>query len=111
MQGTGGLTMRVLGMISGTSADAIEVVACDIDGAPPTLSLTVMAARTAAIADLAAATDLLDRYVKRERIPAVVRRKAERLGNRSLLEIAQRGDTRAVADHVAEMFDLRRVQP
>lgn len=68
-------------------------------------------ARTAAIADLAAATDLLDRYVKRERIPAVVRRKAERLGNRSLLEIAQRGDTRAVADHVAEMFDLRRVQP
>lgn len=38
--------MRVLGMISGTSADAIEVVACDIGGAPPTLSLAVMAART-----------------------------------------------------------------
>ena len=49
MQGTDDLTMRVLGLISGTSADAIEVVACDIDGAPPTLSLTVMAARTEAI--------------------------------------------------------------
>lgn len=36
-------------MISGTSADAIEVVACQIDGAPPRLELTVLAARTAPI--------------------------------------------------------------
>jgi len=34
--------MRVMGMISGTSADAIEVVICDITGAPPRLELTVV---------------------------------------------------------------------
>ena len=38
--------MRVMGMISGTSADAIEVVVCDISGAPPRLGLTVLAARS-----------------------------------------------------------------
>lgn len=69
------------------------------------------AGRQAAIADLALATDLLDRYVKRERIAAVVRRPAPRLGNASLLEIAEQGETQVVADHVAEMFDLSRVQP
>ncbi len=69
------------------------------------------AARAEAIADLAAATDVLDRYVKRERIPAVVRRPAPNLGGDSLLEIASAGETRMVADSVAAMFNLRRVQP
>ncbi len=67
--------------------------------------------RSAQVSDLAAATDLLDRYLKRERIPAVVRRPAPALGGRSLLEIAESGDTRAVLDGVRETFDLRRVQP
>ena len=69
------------------------------------------AARAAAIADLASATDILDRHVKRERIPAVVRRRARALGNRSLLEMAESGETEAVAVAVRDMFDLRRVQP
>ena len=69
------------------------------------------AARSAAVADLSIATDLLDRYVKRERIPSVVRRPASNLGGRSLLDIAGDGDTGAVAEAVATMFDLRRVQP
>ncbi|HZJ48150.1 MAG TPA: hypothetical protein VFD97_03825, partial [Acidimicrobiia bacterium] len=59
--------------------------------------------RSAAIADLATATDLLDRYVKRERVPAVVRRAAPNLGGRSLLELATDGHTRRVADAVAAM--------
>jgi len=59
------------------------------------------AARAATVADLAAATDLLDRCVERERIPAVVRRSADYFGDQSLLEIAERGNTRAVVDHVA----------
>jgi hypothetical protein len=67
--------------------------------------------RAGAVADLATATDLLDRYVKRERIPAVVRRGAPALGGRSLVELAEAGDTAAVARAVSEMFDLRRVQP
>lgn len=69
------------------------------------------ASRSVAVADLATATDLLDRYVKRERIPAVVRRPAPLLGDLSLLEVAAGGDTRTVADAVGSMFDLRRIQP
>lgn len=69
------------------------------------------AMRSATVADLASATDLLDRYVKRERIPAVVRRPAEQFDGRSLLDIAEQGDTHAVLEHVAAMFDLRRTQP
>jgi hypothetical protein len=69
------------------------------------------AARSAAVADLAAATDLLDRYVRRERIPAVVRRSAPVLDGNSLLDLAAAGDTRTVAESVSAMFDLRRVQP
>jgi anhydro-N-acetylmuramic acid kinase len=38
--------MRVIGMISGTSADAIEAVLCQIDGAPPRLEVKVLAAST-----------------------------------------------------------------
>ena len=41
--------MRVVGMISGTSADAIEVVVCQISGAPPRLELSVLAARSVTI--------------------------------------------------------------
>lgn len=68
-------------------------------------------ARAEAVADLAATTDRLDRYVKRERIPAVVRRPAPILGDRSLLDLASDGETRKVAEAVEAMFDLRGVQP
>lgn len=67
--------------------------------------------RAQAIAALAAATELLDRHVKRERIPAVVRRPATNLGGVSLYEMALAGRHEDVRDAVAEMFDLRRVQP
>lgn len=63
------------------------------------------------MAALAAATELLDRHVKRERIPAVVRRPAANLGGTSLYEMALAGRHKDVRDAVAEMFDLRRVQP
>jgi hypothetical protein len=69
------------------------------------------AERTPQVADLAAATEILARYVKRERIPAVVRRAAPALGGRSLLELAQEGRSRDVLFHARSMFDLRRVQP
>ena len=67
--------------------------------------------RAEAIADLAAATDLLDRHVKRERIPAVVRREAPMLEGQSLLDLARDGRHREVREAVERMFDLRRVQP
>ena len=71
----------------------------------------VPADRMPALIDLSSATDLLDRRVKRERIPAVVRRPAANLGGRSLLELACAGRHTEVRDAVAASFDLRRIQP
>jgi hypothetical protein len=63
------------------------------------------------VARVAAITDLLDRYVKRERIPAVVRRRAPLLSDRSIIEMLIAGEHQEAADRVEMMFDLRRVQP
>ena len=67
--------------------------------------------RAAALADLATATDVLDRRVKRERIPAVVRRAASNLGGQSLYGLMSEGRHGEVRDAVVAMFDLSRVQP
>lgn len=56
-------------------------------------------------------TDLLDRYVKRERIPAVVRRPAPILGGRSIVESLEDGDYTGTEQQVRDTLDLRRVQP
>lgn len=75
-----------------------------LKGGPPT-------SRLPAIADLDAATAILERYLERDRIPAVVRRPAPFTNHRSLLEIAQGGDHAAVRTYAEQMFDLRHVQP
>ncbi|HEX6286751.1 MAG TPA: hypothetical protein VFZ80_04645 [Acidimicrobiia bacterium] len=56
-------------------------------------------------------TGLLDRYVKRERIAAVVRRRSENLGDRSIIECLEAGEYQQTASQVRATFDLRRVQP
>jgi hypothetical protein len=73
------------------------------DGAP--------AGRRDQVALLGQATDLLDQWVKRERIPAVVRRPVERLGGRSRLEVALAGELDVVRDELADTFDLTRIAP
>ena len=60
--------------------------------------------RAAAIAELSAATDLLVRHLRRERIAAVVRRPASALDDRSLLDLLGTGDTAAVLRACREMF-------
>ncbi len=75
------------------------------------LTRGIPASRVDAVADVATATDLLDHYVRRERIPAVVRRSADVLDGKSLLDVATDGDTATVLEAVSSMFDLRRVQP
>lgn len=56
-------------------------------------------------------TNILDRYVKRERIPAVVRRPAANVGGRSILELLEDAEYEVALDLIRSTFDLRRVQP
>jgi len=67
--------------------------------------------RSPALSDLESATDLLDRHLRRERIPAVVRRPADRLGGSSLLDLVFAGRHQEVREAVVTIFDLRRIQP
>ena len=53
---------------------------------------------------VAAATDLLVHHLKRERIPAVVRRPAEGLRGRSLLELLEHSDSAAILEACRRMF-------
>lgn len=66
--------------------------------------------RAQATADLAAASDLLVRYIKRERIPAVVRRAIPALDGVSLLDLLEQGRTGEVLKACRDMFDFERAQ-
>lgn len=66
--------------------------------------------RSEAVADLAAATDLLVHYLKRDRIPAVVRRPVARMSDRSLLDLLADGQTQVILATCREMFAFERSQ-
>jgi len=68
----------------------------------------VPADHVVAVADLKAATDLLERYLKRDRIPAVVRRPIRRLDGVSLLDLLGEGDTNRLLSACRDMFDFER---
>jgi predicted transcriptional regulator len=65
--------------------------------------------RVQAIGDLAAATDLLVRHLKRDRIPAVVRRPAAALDGQSLVGLLADFRAREVLDACRSMFDFESV--
>ena len=69
----------------------------------------VPAERAGLAADLAAATDLLVRYLKRDRIPAVVRKPIPALDGASLLDLLSRDGSAAVLEACRRMFDFHRV--
>lgn len=73
------------------------------DGAP--------AGRRDQVALLGQATDLLDQWIKREQIPAVVRRPVEQLDGRSRLDVALAGEFELLRDELADTFDLTRIAP
>lgn len=64
--------------------------------------------RLETVSRLSAATDLLIRNLKRDRIPAVVRRPGAAMGGESLLEMVKRGQSREVLDACRSMFDFGR---
>ena len=75
------------------------------------LSEGAPAGRRDQVALLGQATDLLDQWVKRERIPAVVRRPVERLEGRTRLDVALAGEFELLRDELADTFDLTRIAP
>ena len=70
----------------------------------------VPADHAVAVADMRAATDLLERYLKRDRIPAVVRRPIPKLDGVSLLDLLGQGDTNRLLSACRDMFDFERAQ-
>ena len=69
------------------------------------------AARRDQVELLGQATDLLDQWIKRERIPAVVRRPVDVLDGRSRLEVALAGEFGRLRDELRDTFDLARIAP
>ena len=66
--------------------------------------------RADVIADLAAATDLLVHYLKRDRIPGVVRRKFAAADDRSILGLLKAGESRSILRICREMLSFGRAQ-
>ena len=60
------------------------------------------------VSDIGAATDLLTRHLKRDRIPAVVRRGMERYGGHSLMDMLMDGDTEKILTICRSMFEFER---
>ena len=100
---------RVLDVWSLSKAEAGRMFGVSRQAVDKWLSRGVPEERRAPVADLQATTDLLVRYLKRDRVPAVVRRPADRLGGLSMLDLVRAGRTRELLDYTREMFDLRRV--
>ena len=74
------------------------------------LAQGVPAERADVIADLAAATDLLVHYLKRDRIPGVVRRSIATIDDRSLIDLLEAGDSQSMLRICREMFSFDRAQ-
>lgn len=91
-------------------SDAARVFGVTRQAISKWLSQGVPAERADGVALLAAATDLLVHHLKRERIPAVVRRPAAALGGRSLLELAERHRFRDLLSACRDMFAFAEAQ-
>ena len=65
--------------------------------------------RIEALSELQAATDLLVHYLRRDRIPVVVRRPIKALAGVSLADLLAHGDTHAMLAACREMFRFENV--
>lgn len=99
---------RVLSVWDLSQSDAARLFGVSRQAIGKWLRGGVPADRAVAVADLAAATDLLARYLRAERIPAVVRRPAAITGGRSVLDVAG-DDTATALAAVRAMFDFAAV--
>ena len=90
-----------LGVMFGVSRQAMSKWLSD---GPPSI-------RRDQVALLDQSTDLLDRWIKRDRIPAVVRRNVDSLDGRTRLDVALAGEFETLRDELVETFDASRVAP
>jgi predicted transcriptional regulator len=95
---------RVLAVWDLNQSEAAELFGVSRQAVAKWRSTGVPAGRVEALSDLAAATDQLVRHLKRDRIPAVVRRPSARLDGASLLELVAAGRTREVLEACRAMF-------
>lgn len=100
---------RFLGVWGLSASEASRLFGVSRQALSKWLTQGVPTDRTEMVADLAAATDTLVRYLKLDRIPATVRRKAARLGGRSLLDLVAAGDSRGTLEACRVMFDFSTV--
>jgi DNA-binding transcriptional regulator YdaS (Cro superfamily) len=105
---SGGELRRVLEIWGLSQSEAARVFGVSRQAVSKWLAHGVPAERVEAVGDLAAATDLLVRHLRRDRIPGVVRRGFAAAGGRSLIEVAS-DDPGEVGRHVRAMFDFSRV--
>jgi DNA-binding transcriptional regulator YdaS (Cro superfamily) len=99
---------RVLEVWSLSQGDAARLFGVSRQAVAKWMRAGVPAVRASAVADLAAAADLLVHYLRRDRIPAVVRRPSPALDDLSLIQIAAR-DTAAALEATRQMFDFTRL--
>ena len=100
--------VRTIGVWQLSQAKAAALFGVSRQAFAKWLQRGVPADHAVAVADLSAATDLLERYLKRDRIPAVVRRPIARLDGVSLLDLLGRGDTSTLLTACRDMFDFER---
>ena len=101
-----GSLARVLGLWALSQADAARLFGVSRQAVGKWLDSGPPAERRPAIAALAAASDLLVRYLKRDRIPAVVRKSIPARGGANLLELLERDGADAVLDTCRAMFEF-----
>jgi len=97
---------RILDVWGLSQSDAARLFGVTRQAVSKWLTGGVPVERAEAVADLAATTDLLIRYVKRDRIPAVVRRQAAGLDGKSLMGLVAESRTRDVLEACRAMFDF-----
>ena len=99
---------RTLGVWGLSQAEAARLFGVSRQAAAKWLRQGAPPERAVAMADLSAATDLLLRHLKHDRIPAVVRRPIPALGGESLVALWGRGETRTVLATCRDMFRFDR---
>lgn len=99
---------RVLQVWGLSQSEAAQLFGVSRQALSKWLQHGIPADRAAAVADLAAATDILVHHLKRDRIPAVVRRTSPALDNQSMVELIALARTPVLLAACRAMFDFSR---